>query len=289
MNKKTIQSNLLLLLTALIWGFAFVAQRASTDYLGAFTFNGIRFALGAISLLPIILFRNKKSENLFNKSSIFAGFIIGIFLFLGSTFQQLGIFGTSSGKAAFITGTYVVFVPLLQLFFHSKVRINSWIASILAVLGLYLLTLSENFTISYYDILELIGALCFALHIIIVEHYSQRFNSLILSFIQFITCSALSMIIVIFFENINLSNIYESAIPILYGGIFSVGVAYTLQIVGQKNTSSSNASLILSLESVFAVLGGFLILGEQMTLRQSLGCILIFIGILLAQINFNKN
>ena len=294
MKKQTVRSNLILLLTAAIWGFAFVAQRVGGQYIGAFTFNAVRFALGSISLLPIILFQNKSNkegseiEGLGKIISI--GAIAGIIIFLGSSFQQMGLVYTGAGKAAFITGLYIVIVPILGIFLKQYISINSWLGAIIAVIGLYFLCVTDKFSISHGDFLELICAFFFAAHIILIDRFSGKVDTVKLAFFQFLTCSILSFIAALLFEKTSLDSIYQAAVPILYGGILSSGVAYTLQIVGQKNAEPSQAAIIMSMESVFGTIGGILILGESFGIKGILGCLLMLAGMLLAQLkSSNKN
>ena len=289
MNIKAMRSNLILLLTALIWGFAFTAQRVGSKYIGAFTFNGIRFILGGISLLPLILFIDKKSSSNKKPFPIVPGIITGIVLFLGSTLQQIGLSYTTAGKASFITGLYMVLVPIIGIFLKHKISKNSWFGVFIAVIGLYLLSINENLTIGYGDLLELIGSFFFAIHILTIDYFSKRFDAIKLSCIQFASCGALSLISALVFEHISVVNIFHASLAILYGGILSVGVAYTLQAVGQKYAKPSHAAIILSMESVFGAIGGALFLGEVMTIKATLGCILILAGILISQINFSPS
>lgn len=294
MNNRRLVANLLLLLTAAIWGFAFVAQRVGIQYVGAFTFNGIRFALGALSLIPLIIFFDKKKQNSDNgkvepnlKSTLVPGILVGMILYAGATLQQVGLFYTTVGNASFITGLYMVFVPIIGVFLKHKIGKNSWIGVGLAVVGLYLLSINENFSISYGDLLEVIGAIFWAVHILTIDNFTKRINPLKLSFVQFATCSVLSLITAFIFEDITMSGISGALIPILYGGLLSVGVAYTLQVVAQKNAKPSHAAIILSMESVFGAIGGIIILGETMSGRGYIGCALILAGILASQINFS--
>ena len=282
------RSNLLLLLAAAIWGFAFVAQRVGMDYVGPFTFNGVRFALGSLSLVPLILFYNR---NLFTanfahqklKDGWQVGIIAGLILFCGASLQQIGLIYTTAGKGAFITCLYIVLVPLVGIFMKQRISINNGIGSLLAMIGLYFLCVKESFAISYGDLLELVGAFFWTLHILWIDHFSLKVDTLLLAFFQFLTCSLLSMITALFFESITITGILQASIPILYGGICSVGIAYTLQIEGQKNAAPAHAAIILSMETVFAAIGGYLILGEQLGLQEMFGCILIMSGILLSQ------
>lgn len=293
MSNKTLRANMLLLLTAAIWGFAFVAQRVGSQYVGAFTFNGIRFAIGSLSLIPLIIYfdKKKKNENIEDKTieevpkkSILPGVIVGVVLYIAATLQQVGLIYTTAGKASFITGLYMVFVPIIGIFLKQKIGKNSWIGVGLAVIGLYLLSVNENFNISYGDLLEVIGSVFWAIHILTIDHFSNKMDSLKLSCIQFATCSVLSLITAVMFESITMTGISQALIPILYGGLLSVGVAYTLQVVAQKNAKPSHAAIILSMESVFGAIGGAVLLGEVMSGRGYIGCILILIGILVSQI-----
>lgn len=291
MNKQEIKSNILLLVTATIWGFAFVAQRVGSSYVGSFTFNGVRFALGALSLLPLIIYSGKSASQKGNSEAkdsnyvLFAGIAAGCILFLGSSLQQIGLVTTTAGKAAFITGLYIALVPIMGIFLKQKIHITTWFGVLLAVIGLYFLCVTEALTISTGDLLELIGAFFWALHILCIDHFTKRVDALKLSLIQFITCSVLSLITAVIFENITAAAIYQAAIPILYGGICSVGVAYTLQVVGQKHAKPAHAAIIMSLESVFASIGGMLLLGESLGFRGTLGCLLMFAGMLLSQVS----
>ncbi len=284
---------MLLLLTAIIWGFAFVAQRAGMEHVGPFTFNGVRFALGSLSLLPLLWLRNQKTnttltKNLWNKQTLLAGFFAGTALFVAATFQQIGIVYTTAGKAGFITGLYVIFVPIFGIFIRQSTKINVWIGAVIAATGLYFLSVNEQFRIAFGDGLILVSAFFFAIHILIIGKFSSKVEAIRLSIIQFAACSIFSLITAGFTEEIMLAGILDAAIPILYGGIFSVGIAYTLQVVGQKHAHPSAASIILSLESLFAVAGGWLLLSEQMTARGLFGCGLMLGGMILAQVRLKR-
>lgn len=294
MKKHTYKSNILLLLAATIWGFAFVAQRVGMEYIGAFTFNGVRFALGSLSLIPLMFYFNniksKRNKSLELGNVFIPGILAGLLLFLGSSFQQVGLIGTTAGKAGFITGLYIVIVPICGIFLKQYISINSWIGAIIAVVGLYLLCVTGDFTISFSDLLELAGAFFFAFHILLIDYYSQKVDTLKLAFFQFFICAALSMIVAVLCEKISLDAIVKAAVPILYGGVCSVGVAYTLQIIGQKDAQPSHAAIILSMESVFASIGGFIILNEHLGIKGFFGCTLMLIGMLLSQLKIsNKN
>lgn len=288
MNKQ-MKANLLLLLTAAIWGMAFVAQKVGAEYVSAFTFNGIRFLLGAVSLLPIIAIRKKEQEtkdkSVF-RNTIKAGLIAGIILFLASGLQQMGMSYTSASKAGFITGLYIVLVPVAGIFLKQKTGLNTWLGVFLALIGLYLLSINEGFTIEFGDFLVLCCAIAFTFHILVIDHATKIVDSIQLSCIQFFTCSALNLIIALVTEDFGSQQIEKAWIPILYGGLFSVGIAYTLQAVAQKDAKPSHAAILMSMESVFSCLGGMIILGERLSLRGAVGCVLIFAAIILSQVKF---
>lgn len=293
MTKTQLKANILLLLTAAIWGLAFVAQKVGAEHVGAFTYNGIRFALGSISLIPLILFLNKKKgENEETKNNdrdslkltVKAGIIAGCALFIATSLQQMGVMGTTAGKAGFITGLYMVIVPILGLFLKQKVNKSTWIGIVIAIIGLYLLSINEDFSISNGDLLVLIGSVGWAIHILLIDNFTKKIDPLKLSSIQFATCSILSLVMAIIFEDINMVGISGAMVSILYGGLLSVGVAYTLQVVAQKNAKPSHAAILLSMESVFGALGGAMFLGERIGARGLVGCILIFIAIIISQL-----
>lgn len=293
MTKTQLKANILLLLTAAIWGLAFVAQKVGAEHVGAFTYNGIRFALGSISLIPLILFLNKKKgENEKTKNNdrdslkltVKAGIIAGCALFIATSLQQMGVMGTTAGKAGFITGLYMVIVPILGLFLKQKVNKSTWIGIVIAIIGLYLLSINEDFSISNGDLLVLIGSVGWAIHILLIDNFTKKIDPLKLSSVQFATCSILSLVMAIIFEDINMVGISGAMVSILYGGLLSVGVAYTLQVVAQKNAKPSHAAILLSMESVFGALGGAMFLGERIGARGLVGCILIFIAIIISQL-----
>ncbi|MBD3308992.1 EamA family transporter, partial [candidate division KSB3 bacterium] len=287
MNTQTLKSNLLLLLTAIIWGFAFVAQRVGMDYVGPFTFNGIRFALGALSLLPLLYVnqRHMRAEITPLKTVLVGGALAGSALFIAVSLQQIGLVYTTAGKAGFITGLYVVIVPLLGLFWRQNTTFGTWLGAVLAAIGLYLLSVTGTFTIAFGDLLVVISAFFWAIHVQLIGWLTRRMDSLKLAFWQFLVCSVLSLITAIFTETITLQSIRDALIPIAYGGLFSVGVAYTLQVVAQRHAHAAHAAIILSLESVFAAVGGWLLLGETLSPRGLIGCALMLSGMLLSQFN----
>lgn len=280
------KSNLLLLLAAAIWGFAFVAQRVGMEHVGPFTFNGLRFMLGSLSLIPLILYYRGDSRPMRMewKNAVPAGLLAGTVLFIGASLQQIGLIYTTAGKAAFVTCLYIVLVPLLGIFLRQSAGKGTWLGCILAIVGLYFLCIKESASIQTGDLLELIGALFWAFHILIIGHFSRRVDILKLSIMQFVTCSVLSLITAVITETIIISDIITAAVPILYGGICSVGIAFTLQAAGQKHAPPAHAAIILSMETVFAVIGGFLILGEQIEGQEIIGCALMLAGMLISQL-----
>lgn len=290
MNVKKIKSTFLLFLTAIIWGFAFVAQRVGAEYVGAFTFNGIRFILGAVSLIPVILIFEKEKFNKEKfKRTIISGLLAGVVLFIASTLQQYGVEITqSAGKAGFLTGLYIVLVPLIRFVMGKKTGILTFFGAIFAVVGLFFLCMTgDEFSFGTGDIVLIIGAFFWAGHILVVDKFVNDISPLKFSMTQFVVCGILSIIGALLTENIEFSAIQSAGIPILYGGLMSVGVAYTCQILGQKEADPTFASIVFSTESVFSAIGGAIILNEIMSGRGYLGCVLIFIGIILSQLNIN--
>ncbi|CUH96519.1 hypothetical protein P22_2609 [Propionispora sp. 2/2-37] len=282
-------ANLVLLLTAAIWGFAFVAQQAGMEHIGPFTYNGIRFALGSVSLIPLMLyFRKRKKESAGApypaQSAVRIGVLAGCILFFGASFQQIGLLYTTAGKAAFITGLYTVFVPIAGIFLKQRTNVVTWLSCMLAVSGLFFLCVKENFTMSPGDLLELTGSFFWTAHIILIDRYSAKLDTLKLAGVQFATCSGLSLLTAISLETITWNGVLLAGIPILYGGLLSVGIAYTLQIIGQKYAEPAHASIILSMETVFATIGGYFFLQEVLGTRELWGCALMLSGMLLSQL-----
>ena len=281
------KSNFLLLITAAIWGLAFVAQRVGMDHVGPYTFNGIRFVLGSLSLLPLILyFRQRKTAD--GKAAIApaakAGLIAGLILFIAATLQQIGLIYTTAGKAAFITCLYIVLVPLTGIFLKHKLPRAAWLGCLLALTGLYFLSIKDGFSIAYGDLLELLGAFFWTAHILWIDRFAKRVDTLLLSLFQFVTCAVLSLSVAFATETITWEGVSQAGIPILYGGIFSVGIAYTLQVIGQKNASPASAAIIMSMETVFAAIGGYFLIDEILGSRELWGCALMFAGMLLSQL-----
>lgn len=287
MNKQTLLSSLLLLLAAAIWGFSFVAQRVGARSMPAFSFNGIRFTLGVLSLLPVMWLQRRKGAPLQKgvlRSSIWGGIIGGVLLFIASALQQIGIADTQSGEAAFITGLYLALVPILGLALRQKVRPVTWLGVCFALCGLYLLCLGDAMRLRKADVYLLLGALFWAIHIQLINHVAPRSHTLSLSVIQYAVCAAFSLGTAALFETIEFSVVMDTVLPLIYGGVGSVGIAYTLQAVGQKHVAPAHAGILLSLEAVFATLGGIWLLGEQMTSRSLLGCAMMLLGMVLPQL-----
>ena len=213
-----------------------------------------------------------------------AGLLAGLVLFLGATLQQIGLVYTTAGKAAFITCLYIVIVPMLGIFLKQYISRTTWFGCIIAIMGLYLLCVKESFFISYGEVLELIGAFFWSIHILVIDRFSRKVDVLKLSFVQFMTCSVLSIVTALFTETISIETLEQALIPILYGGICSVGIAYTLQVVGQKHAQASHAAIILSMETVFAALGGWIILNEKLGVQELLGCAIMLAGMLISQL-----
>ncbi len=293
LKSKIAQAELLLLLAAAIWGFAFVAQRLGMEHVGPFTYNGIRFLLGALSLLPLLWLQSRSSTRLsFGgwRSTLTGGLLAGLILFTGASLQQIGIVYTTAGKAGFITGLYVVMVPVLGLLWGQRALWSTWVGAVLAVIGLYLLTVTEQLTLNEGDRLVLIGALFWAMHVLVIGWLlSRRLEPIRLAFLQFIVCGALSLLVAAFTEVIRWTGIYNGMMPILYGGLLSVGVAYTLQVVAQRDAPPAHTAIILSLETLFAALGGWLWLNEILSGRNVLGCVLMFSGMLLSQLGLGRS
>ena len=284
------KSNLLLLLTAVIWGFAFVAQRAGMEYLGPFTFNTARFTIGSLSLIPLLYinqkrkFEKEKFLPLNDKNLLYGGLAAGTVLFLGATFQQGGLVYTDAGKAGFITGFYVILVPILGLFIKQKTSLLTWLGAVVAVVGLFFLSVNEALDINIGDILVLIGAFFWAIQILVIGFYSKKIDPFQLAFSQFVVCAFLSSSAALITETIVLQNVLLAYLPILYAGLFSVGIAFTIQVVAQKEAHPANAAIIMSLEAVFAVIGGWMILNESIPLRGLFGCVMMLIGMILSQL-----
>lgn len=258
------------------------------DYVGPFTFNAIRFALGALTLIPLLsirskLFRWSPQEKDKRRNPLVGGFVAGLALFGASSLQQNGIVFTTAGKAGFITGLYVIIVPLLGLTWKQRTHTGTWIGAVLAVIGLYLISVHQNMQVLFGDLLVLVGAFFWAVHVHVIGWFTGKIQPIRLAFIQFSVASVLSFVFMIVFENVHVHSIFLAWQSIVFAGVFSVGVAFTLQVIAQQEAHSSHAALILSLEAVFAVLGGWLLLNEGLTLRGIIGCSLMLTGMLLSR------
>jgi len=292
MKKEAVRADFLLILTAAIWGFAFVAQRVGMDYVGPFTFNAVRFALGSISLLPLIFFWKARKNggappgsSLSEKGALGYGALAGIVLFAGASLQQMGLVYTTAGKAGFITGLYVILVPIIGYRWGQRTSYGTWFGAVLAVIGLYLLSVTGALTISRGDLLVLASAFFWAGHVLLIGWMSPRMDSLVLASAQYAVCSLLSLLVAFTLETVAVDGILQAAVPILYGGLASVGIAYTLQVVAQRHSPPAHASIILTLEGAFAALGGWMLLGEALSLRALAGCGLMLAGMLVSQLS----
>ena len=291
MHKAQVKSSLILLLAATIWGVSFVAQSAGMDHVGPFTFNAVRSTIGAISLLPVIWLMDwrKKRKGTYQKPQsqkalLVGGILCGVILSVGSNLQQVGIMHTTVGKAGFITACYIVFIPIFGLFIKRAPSPMLWGAVALSVLGLYLLCMSGQLSINIGDIYVLACSVMFALHLLVIDHYSPQVDGVKLSCIQFFICGGVSAVLMLLFEQPNTTMILKAWLPILYAGVMACSVAFTLQIIGQKNMNPTPASLILSLEYCMAAIAGWLLLGQKMSLREIIGCLIMFAAIVLAQL-----
>ena len=291
MNTRILKNDMMLLSTAVIWGLAFAAQRVGMEYIGPFTYNGVRFILGAVSIAPLILYFNRREKHSKqakpqrgSKKQLFMyGALAGSFLFLGASLQQAGIVYTTAGKAGFITGMYVVIVPFLGIFLGHKTSPSRWVGAVLSITGLYLLSIRGGFSIAKGDFLVFLSAFFWAAHVLAMAVISPRVDTLKLAVIQYLFCGVLSLVTAGFIEPVAVQTILQAWVPIFYGSFFSVGIAYTLQIFAQKEAHPAHAAIILSLEGVFAVVGGWIFLGEIMDFRSAAGCALMLSGMFVSQ------
>ena len=281
-------ANSLLLITAAIWGLGFVAQVVGMNYLSPFAFIGARFLLGAASLLPLVIFfyyRNWLPQSSFRTVCI-GSLVLGIILFAAGSLQQVGIVYSNASNAGFITGLYMVLVPIIGLALKLRPGLNAWIGTLLAVIGLFLLSVKADFTIGYGDTLLLIGAVGWALHILAIDHYASRAAPLLLALGQFIVCGALAAGVSVVWETTTWEQLSAATNVLIYAGVITVGVAYTLQVIAQERADPTHAAIILSLEAVFGALGGYLFLQEQLTPRELWGCTLMLAGMLVSQVSW---
>lgn len=293
MKREQVRGSLLLLLAAIIWGSAFVSQSVGMEYVGPFTFNCVRSLIGGIVLIPCIAFLNrgkskKKMTASEKKRLLLGGICCGIALTTGSTLQQFGIMYTTVGKAGFITAFYIIIVPILGMLLGKKCGMSVWISVVIALAGLYFLCITDGFSIGKGDIYVFLCALAFSVHILVIDYFTQFNDGVKMSCIQFFVCGIICFVPMMLFEHPEIGTILLAWKPILYAGVMSCGVAYTLQIVGQKHMNPTVASLILSLESVTSVIAGFFVLHQNLSQRELIGCVLMFIAIILAQLPQKK-
>ena len=289
MKKQQTKNSLLLALTALIWGVAFVAQSVGMEYVGPFTFNAVRFLIGSVVLLPLVRRSRQKqdtsvTDSLPKRDLILGGILCGLALCVASCLQQIGIGYTTVGKAGFITAMYIVIVPVLGIFFKKKTGWLVWVSVLLAAAGLYFLCMTESLSVGIGDLYVLACAVVFSLHILLIDHFSPKVDGVALSCVQFLVSGVLAGVAALVWEQPDLSAILSAGAPILYAGVLSSGVGYTLQVIGQKGVDPTVASLILSLESVFSVLAGWALLGQRLSGRELVGCGLMAVAIVLAQL-----
>ncbi len=292
MKKQNSLKGIIFLVTAaVVWGFAFVAQRMGADSMPAFYFNFSRYLLGTLSLIPLILlFERGATDREMLKNSLFVGIAAGIILALASYLQQIGIEMTdSAGKSGFITGLYMVLVPIFGIFLKKKTTLQTWMGAVLGVGGLFLICLNGGrLTFTKGDIFLIGCAVLFSMHILIIDTFGQKMYSLRFAMTQFAACTLFNLVGMLIFEEPTLPQLEAAMIPVLYCGLMSVGVAYTCQVLGQKHSDPTSASIILSTEAVFSAIGGAIILGEKMSVPAYIGCVLIFCGIILSQVKFKR-
>jgi drug/metabolite transporter (DMT)-like permease len=284
-----LQSNLLLLSASMIWGLAFVAQRQGMAHIGPFTFNGLRFLLGAVSLLPLFFLmkpaiKSTRGSTGLLKNAIFAGLI----LCCAASLQQMGMVHTSAGNAGFITSFYIIFVPLFGEFTVLRSRSSVWVGALIAILGFYLLSVGKGFNVQHGDLLVLCSAVFWALHLRLLSQIAPRYDFRLLAILQYVLVGLVSLAIACFTEHINLAGISKVIWPIIYAGVASVGLGFTLQLIAQRHTRADDAALILSLEAVFAFIGGWIILSETSGIRALAGCALILAGVIYTQLRIGK-
>jgi drug/metabolite transporter (DMT)-like permease len=282
---RKFKADAVLLIVAAIWGFAFVAQRLGMDHLGPFGFNASRFFIGALSLMPLLLVF-KPAQDHKRSECLKMGAIAGVILFMGASLQQYGLQYTTAANAGFITGFYIILVPLIGFFLKHSITTNTWIGAVCAVAGLYLLSVTESFHVNPGDFYQLLGALFWALHVIVIGYFAAKIDNLRLAITQFVTCALLCGVVALITEadTFILENALLAYEAILFAGVLSVGVAYTLQIVAQKSAPASHAAVIMSLEAAFAALGGWLFLNEGFTTRALIGCALMLAGMIISQL-----
>lgn len=281
-------ANSLLLITAVIWGLGFVAQVLGMNYLSPFAFIGARFLLGAASLMPLVVFfyyRNWLLQSSL-RTVLIGSLVLGVILFAAGSLQQVGIVYSNASNAGFITGLYMVLVPLIGLAFRHRPGLNAWLGTLLALVGLFLLSVKADFSMGYGDTLLLIGAVGWALHILAIDHFASRAAPLLLALGQFIVCGVLAVGVSVVWETTTWDQMRAATNVLIYAGVITVGVAYTLQVIAQERADPTHAAIILSLEAVFGAIGGYLFLQEQLTSRELWGCTLMLAGMLVSQVSW---
>lgn len=285
------RANVLLFITAIVWGLGFIAQKFGASDMPPFYFNAIRFAMGSLALMPILYYTKKKhvprafDEPIVSKKQEWTlGLLTGFFIFAGSACQQIGIAYTTVGNAAFLTACYIIIVPFLGAFLGQKIGKNVWFATLLTVVGLYFLTITDGFSLAYGDLVIFIGSFLWAGHILSVDYGAKRMPPVKLAFLQFVVCSLMNFLVALFFETFSFQEVLNGIIPLIYAGLISAGLGFTLQLIGQKYAKPTPASLILSLEIVFALIFGIIFFNEIPTFRSGIGASLMFMGIILAQV-----
>lgn len=287
MRNSALRADILMLITAMIWGSGFVAQRLGMENIGPLLYTGLRFSFGALVLIPLLILGRRRrlvGNTLFSKGTLKGGGWMGLALAVAINLQQVGLLFTSVTNAGFITGLYVIVVPLLGLAVGQKTGLGIWLGAGLAVLGMYLLSVGEQFQVASGDWLQLAGALVWGVHVVVVGYWARRYDVICLAFVQFVVCAALSLLLSGIFEDIHWAGIVSALPAILYGGLFAAGIGYTLQVVAQRDAIASHAAIIFSLEAVFAAIAGSLFLGEALNVRGYLGCGLMLAGMLTAQL-----
>ncbi len=288
MQSKALRADVLMLITAMIWGSGFVAQTSGMDHIGPFLYSGLRFAIGSLCLLPLVLWRGRgdaaRPEAFLTRGLLLGGSLMGLALALGINLQQVGLLFTTVTNAGFITGLYVIVVPLLGLLIGHKTGLGTWLGAILAVIGMFLLSVGDQFQVASGDWLQLIGAFVWGGHVVLVGVFASRHDPIRLAFLQFATCSLVSLILALWLEPFDISAIIAAGPAILYGGLIAVGIGYTLQVIAQKDAIASHAAIIFSMEAVFAAIAGAWLLSEQLSTRGYIGCALMLAGMLAAQL-----
>lgn len=293
MNRKALRADSMLLVTSIVWGFAFVAQRVGMEHIGPFAFNGIRFALGSLSLVPLIHFLGRRDRSAFQSGAtqasnrkllVFGSLATGAVLFIAASLQQVGIQYTTAGKAGFLTGLYVVLVPIAGIALGHKTGSPTWVGALLAAAGMYVLSAPDNLgRVNPGDLLEIIGALFWTAHVLLIDNLSRRVDPIRLASAQFAWCAVFSLVVALISEPLSFEAIRLTAVPILYGGLASVGVGYTLQVVAQRDAPPAHSSILMSLEGVFATIGGILLLAEPAGIRNITGSLFMLAGMIATQ------